>query len=359
MGLRKISSRYRLLSLAVLLSAALHAAVFVAARGGAGEKAEPSPILFSASLEPAGLSLDDAAGPPPAATSKPKPQARKPRVKKAPEPPHAEEMIASAPQIPVDEPADPELLNTAEAMPAVEEKPDVVALAAPTPPPPVADPMPEKFPAGALPGNIRITYALTSNFADGRAVYEWERDGDKYVISGEAEAVGFFTLFLEGRILQETRGRITDQGLRPERFVERKPGSPPEGLEFDWNAGKVTFEKGDDKRVDDLKGATVDWLSMIFQLAAKPPTGPGAFDMRVFTQRRLYQFQLRVMGEEEIEIPLGKVRALHLRHANEEKNEVVDVWLGVDHHYMPVKMRYPVARNRVMVEQTATDVVAH
>jgi hypothetical protein len=64
------------------------------------------------------------------------------------------------------------------------------------------------------------------------------------------------------------------------------------------------------------------------------------------------------MGEEEIEIPIGKVRTLHLRHVNELKSEFVDVWLGVDHHYMPVKMRYPVARNRVMVEQTATRILA-
>jgi hypothetical protein len=267
-------------------------------------------------------------------------------------------MVAAAaePEIVAPEAAEPEALNTVEAS-AVEEKPEVVALAAPTAPVRAPDPLPERFPAGALPGSIKITYSLTSNFADGRAVYEWERDGDQYVISGEAEAVGFFTLFLEGRIRQESRGRITDAGLRPERFVEIKPGSPPEGLEFDWAGGKVTFDKGGDKRVDDLKDNTVDWLSMIFQLAARPPKSE-AFDMRVFTQRRMYQFQLRVMGEEEIEIPIGKVRTLHLRHVNELKSEFVDVWLGVDHHYMPVKMRYPVARNRVMVEQTATRILA-
>ena len=355
--LRDLFPRYRLLSLAVLLSAALHAAVFVTTPRGAGETPEAAPVLFSANREPGGMSLGDTASPPPAAA--PAKPARKPRARKPPEPPRADEMVAAAPAPVVEEAAEPELLNTAEASPAADEKPDVVALATPSVPKPAPEPVPERFPAGALPGNIKITYALTSSFADGRAVYEWEREGDQYVISGEAEAVGFFTLFLEGRILQETRGRITEQGLRPERFVETKPGSPPEGLEFDWGAGKVTFEKGGDKRVDDLKdGSTVDWLSMIFQLAAKPPKGPGAFDMRVFTQRRMYQFRLRVMGEEEIEIPIGTVRTLHLRHVNEEKNEYVDVWLGVDHHYMPVKMRYPVARNRVMVEQTATRIVA-
>jgi hypothetical protein len=37
---------------------------------------------------------------------------------------------------------------------------------------------------------------------------------------------------------------------------------------------------------------------------------------------------------------------------------VVDVWLGLDHHYLPVKLRYPVAKNRLTVEQSATRVVA-
>jgi hypothetical protein len=56
---------------------------------------------------------------------------------------------------------------------------------------------------------------------------------------------------------------------------------------------------------------------------------------------------------EEITIPLGKVRALHLRHAGDTQVEQVDVWLGLDHHYLPVKMRFPVARNRLVVEQNA------
>jgi hypothetical protein len=31
----------------------------------------------------------------------------------------------------------------------------------------------------------------------------------------------------------------------------------------------------------------------------------------------------------------------------------VDVWLGIEQNYLPVKMRYPIAKNRLVVEQTA------
>jgi hypothetical protein len=139
--------------------------------------------------------------------------------------------------------------------------------------------------------------------------------------------------------------------LRPDKFSEQKPGSPPEGLEFDWAGRKVTFDRHGEKSTEELGDNTVDWLSMIFQMAHRPPSSDD-FDLRVYTQRRLYTFRLKVLGEDQLDLPIGKVRAIHLRHADEEKKEYVDVWLGVDQHYMPVKLRFPVAKNRIMVEQT-------
>ena len=220
---------------------------------------------------------------------------------------------------------------------------------------PIPTPVPPKFPVEGLPARLSVTYSLTSAFADGRAVYDWSRDGERYEITSEAEAVGFFAVFLEGRIRQEARGTVTGEGLRPERFVEHRPNADDEGVEFDWAGKQVTFQRGSSKRTESITGNSVDWLSMIFQLAHVPPSGE-TFDLQVFTQRRFYKFQLKILGVEAIEIPLGKVRALHLRHENPEDQEVVDVWLGVDLHNLPVKLRFPVARNRVMVEQVATDI---
>ena len=356
-GPRDLLLRYRVPALAVLLSAMLHAALIATTPGSARERDdEAGDAVYTASLGEAAL-VAEAPAP---ATPKPKAASARPRAKKsvAPPPaPKADEIVAEAavPQ-PASEtpPIDHELVKAPE--PEEEEQapaPELLALAPATTLPDAAAAR-ESFPTQALPGKMKITYALNSSLADGRAVYEWERDGDEYVITGEAQAVGFITsLFLEGRVLQETRGKVTPEGLRPSRFTEQRPGARLEGLEFDWSQGKVTFEKGDEKRSAELKDNTVDWLSMIFQLAHQPPQGE-SFEIRVFTQRRMYQFKLRVLGEEQIEIPIGKVRTLHLRHENEAQNEYVDVWLSLQHHNMPVKMRYPVARNRFMVDQTAT-----
>jgi hypothetical protein len=342
-------NRYRIVALAIAVSAAVHAAVFVGMPARFDPLEEKPGVAYSASLDSGpGLVAQPATSAP--APARKRAARTRSRVAIAPMP--LLEPIAAGETLP--DPANAMAEPVLEPAPE-EPKPDVVAMAQPAAPIPALEPA--KFPVQALPSSMSITYSLTSSFADGRAVYNWERDGDKYTITSEAEAVGFFTLFLEGRILQESTGTVTPEGLRPDRFVERKPGTANEGLQFDWTGHKVTFDRNNEKKTEDLADNTVDWLSMIFQMAHMPPSGE-SYDLRVYTQRKLYKFNLKILGEEEIEIPIGKVRALHLRHIDPEDGQVVDVWLGNDQHYLPVKLRYPVARNRLSVEQVATRVTA-
>lgn len=345
----ELVQRYKLTGAALAVSAALHAAVFLGMPARLESIDETPGIAYAATLDPAATAEVSAA---PAPTPVPKPAA-KPRAKKIAVP----IPVAAAPEdvVPAAEPV--AVASAAAKQPEPEKvdetRPEVVALAQPAVPIPALEP--PKFPVAALPERISITYALTSPVADGRAVYEWTREGDRYEITSEAEAVGFVTIFfLEGRIRQKSVGVVTPEGLRPTRFTEYRTGADDEGVAFDWAGKQVTFERfGKEPRSQPLTDNSIDWLSMIFQLAHVPPQGE-SFDLHVFTQRRFYAFKLRVLGVEEIEVPLGKVRATHLRHTNEQGNEVVDVWLGIDQHNLPVKLRYPVAKNRLTVEQVAT-----
>lgn len=357
----EIFSRYRVAGLAVVISAAVHAAVFVGLPRHIEAMDDGNAVVYSASLDPAAAVVTEpapAARPRRAASSKPRSRLAPPPIPEA-----ALEPLPALPPQPEIAALAPDLIDQAkaDAAAAAPAQAGVVALAQPTADAAGAPAQAgaERFPVEALPASLSISYKLTSSFADGLAEYTWSRDGDNYTITGEAEAVGFFTLFFEGRILQESRGTVTATGLRPERFVERKPNTAAESLEFDWPARQVTMDRGGNKKkTAALTDNTVDWLSMIFQMAHKPPTGD-SMELRVFTQRKLYRFQLKVLGEEEIQIPLGRVRALHLRHIDpDDKTEIVDVWLGVDQHHLPVKLRYPVARNRLVVEQIATKVTS-
>ena len=337
----QLARRYRLLALAVLASAALHAAIMFNMPRRIAAIEDDKPPVYEAMLQ----------APPPLAVPAPPPPAAPPARRPA-RPSRAAVRVPpdALAALPVDTASD----AGPEAAPGLAQAPEMLALAQPASPVKALEA--PSFPVEALPPRVSIDYQLLSSFAEGKATYRWEREGDDYRISGEAEAEGFFALFLEGRIVQESRGTVGPAGLRPDRFVEQRPNAGEEGLTFDWPGRTVTFQRGGDSRTTPLADNTVDWLSMIFQLAHVPPAAE-TFEMQVFTQRRLYRFRLQVLGVETIDIPLGRVRALHLRHADPAaKNENVDVWLGVDQHYLPVKLRYPVARNRLVVEQVATRV---
>ena len=346
---RLLAPALRPATVAVAISAALHGAALT----GIGVPGEGDANLeipsYTATLEPPAFTAPPPAESLPAPKPAPRPRPRPRKTFAFPD-----ETLALLPdsveqaQAATTEPASEELQR-------LEPLPEVVALAKPAEP--VAPPEFPAFRPDALPAEVTIAYSLTSAFADGEAEYTWKRDGERYEITGFAQASGFFTLFLEGHIDQKASGRVTAEGLRPERFTERRGETPEEGLAFDWDAHQVEFRRGDSTRTAPLTDSPVDWLSMIFQLAHMPPKGD-TMALRVFTQRRLYEYRLQVVGPEVLELPFGAARTLHLRHAGAKPEETVDVWLGVDQHYLPVKLRYPVARNRLVVEQTATSVRA-
>ena len=349
-------SRYRFLAVALAASAALHAALFVsvppppnpvevAAQPFSAELLPPPPAPAPVEAKPAPAPKPVAQRPPPRLHPAPrravaKPPAPAPKLLSA---------VAPSPELPVVAPA---------AAKEPSPPPEKIALAEPIipwmPDLPPAAPEPPLFPMDALPERLSIDYRLSTGPLTAHAVYRWRRKGDTYRITGEGEATGLFRLFRNESILQESEGIITSAGLRPERFLEKRTGADDEGLDFDWLKHQVTLEHGDTQKTMALSDDTVDWLTMIFQLAHVPPRDGGqTLDLRVFTQRKLYDFTLKVVGLEDIDIPLGKVRALHLRHVDPKDGDVIDVWLGVDQHYLPVKMRYPVAKMKFMVEQDA------
>jgi hypothetical protein len=353
---KRFVGRYRVAFIALGISAMVHAAVFV------GIPNESPDLMFGDGDSPGteySATLEGAQAPSVAPAPAAKPAAKRvARARPKFQPIAVPDEIAPVSAAPLaqqmDEAAIEPVVTPVET--GAQSPLDKIALAQPATP--VAAMEPPKFPVDALPASLSIEYKLTSAFADGRAKYSWSRNGDDYTINGEAEAQGFFALFLEGRLRQESAGKVTPEGLRPDHFTEHKPGNPvAEGIQFDWTAGKAILDKGDNKpkTVDISSGNTVDWLSMIFQLAHTPPSGE-TYDLRVFTQRRFYEFHLIVVGTEEIEIPLGKVRTFHLRHVDPQDASAIDVWLGIDQHYLPVKLRYPVAKNRLMVEQLATGI---
>lgn len=200
--------------------------------------------------------------------------------------------------------------------------------------PVAAEPPPAEL---ALPPQGEIVYTVLRGEPPaiiGRSVQSWELRENGYRITSVMETVGLAALLRPARLESESRGRIVASGLAPESFVSRRPGKDGaervERVDFDWAGNVARFNSG---ATAPLATGAQDLLSFNFQLGWLSKTG----EMAIATTKKLGRYRLELIAEELLETPVGLLRTLHFRAPGETTTEV---WLAVDRHLLPVKIRH-------------------
>lgn len=207
-------------------------------------------------------------------------------------------------------------------------------------------------PEPRLPPQGMIRYRVDrgdSNFAIGTALHEWAIDGERYRLTSRLETTGLVWLFRALRIDMESRGLLSAEGLQPEMFTVLRNGEEArEKAFFDWQA--MTVRVGDRPAQVVARGAQ-DLLSFNYQLGFSLPRGMGSV-LPIATGRKYGVYRLEVLGDEEIEVPAGVMRTLHLRAPGVNTTEL---WLAYDYLLLPVKIRHVDSRGESLV-QVATEI---
>jgi len=250
--------------------------------------------------------------------------------------------IAAAPRTapqPETVPAAPSPVPAAEpAVPAAE--PVVVASAAPT-----VFQSPEAPPLPSFPRKGRITYSLTigpDHTTVGRTVQTWEFDGAQYTLGSQSESTGLIEMFRPHRYHYLSRGTVSDQGLRPERFVASvKRGSRSEEslAVFNWNEGQVRLGRMPQQATVALPAGSQDIISFMYHLALVPPA-PGRITLPFTRGRQLEITSFDVLPAETIDTPLGRLRAVPVIQTRESGRESLAVWLATEYRNLPIRIRF-------------------
>lgn len=310
---------------AAALSAAAHAALLAGAWITMPETAPELPPL-QASLQP----------PPPP----PKPLPR--RVEPQPRSTQPKRIAAAPPATPQPEiviPAIPEPVAVAEPVDPAPE-PVAVASAAPT-----VFQAPETPPLPSFPRKGRITYILTmgpDQTPVGRTVQTWEFDGTQYTLGSQSESTGLIEMFRPHRYHYLSKGTVSDQGLRPDRFlasVKRGSRSEESLAVFNWEEGQVRLGRMPQQTTVALPAGSQDIISFMYQLALVPPA-PGRITMPFTRGRQLESTSFDVLPEETIETPLGRLRAVPVIQSRENGRESLAVWLAKEYRNLPIRIRF-------------------
>jgi hypothetical protein len=170
----------------------------------------------------------------------------------------------------------------------------------------------------------------------GSAVLDWRHDGQQYEAQLELSASG------RTPRVQRSEGRITAQGLAPERFSDK--ARTEQATHFDREGGRVVFSNNQPQAA--LATGMQDRLSVVVQLAVLIAAQPASFTrgtqitIPTATTREAQEWTFSVEGEEDLQLPGGEVRALKLQRLPQGPyDQKVELWLAPRMDYAPVRVR--------------------
>ncbi len=268
----------------------------------------------------------------------------KPAVKSRPKPAQAARLTTGKPS-PHAESGENKPAEIAPNLPSTVGPADPAVVVATT----VAAPVKPLLPAK---GSMRfVIFYGTQGFQIGRAEHRWAFTEDgRYRLTGMTETSGLVALFKPLVFENESRGRLAAGGLQPETYRTRKNGKDAnENADFDWSTVEVRLSRSG--ATQPVNPGAQDILSLNYQLAYLRQPEDGA-TVGVVTGKKYDRFALDSLGEEEIDLPAGHFRTLHLRAMGDT---VTEIWIALDRHRLPVKIRYTDKKGDIF-EQVATEI---
>ena len=275
---------------------------------------------------PVQLAAQPAPKPPPVIKpASPPPRYIEPAAPPLPEPPQAQPEPAdlAAPSA-LNEPTD-----LAPALAPVDTAPSTIAMDEA----PIAPSGPALNP---LPRRLTLEFRARYGVASGQQTLLWVNEGERYTITSIISPQGMASLFFSGQLVQTSRGRIVATGLQPEEFWDQR-GDKRSQSRFDYATQTVLNESSKGARTFPLPLGLQDAQSLLFQLALTAPP-PAESDNPVFNGKKVRSYRYRVVGEENLQTPLGLLRTLHMARLTDTNTERFEIWLAIDRHYLPVKL---------------------
>jgi hypothetical protein len=136
---------------------------------------------------------------------------------------------------------------------------------------------------------------------------------------------------------QTSEGQVTSRGLTP-RFFATESAKGKSTATFDWALGELKLAGANWSETLPLPKDAQDPLSALLQLSFQPPRDVVSAPVTDGTTTETYSWQ--VQGEESLTLDSGSFKTLHISKQRAPDEAGVEIWLSLEHHYLPVKIVY-------------------
>jgi hypothetical protein len=177
--------------------------------------------------------------------------------------------------------------------------------------------------SAAPPQRVEIGYEIAR---DGSVLAEvnqrLEHNGRSYRLSESWKGKGMYSL--RGEATRTSQGAVAADGLRPQKFEDKRPGRDTRHAEFDPAAKTPTLQRQDQ-------------LSFIWTFAFAPPRD--AVMVSVADGKHATSYTYQVAGRERVKTPAGEFDALKLaKRKDNPQDKATEIWLAIDRQYVPVRV---------------------
>ena len=191
---------------------------------------------------------------------------------------------------------------------------------------------------GSAVGKASITYNLV--------------DGSHYQLKWLTEGRGLAALIFPD-LLQISEGVVTKTGLQPNKYLYQfgNKADKTRTANFDWPNKIATLQTAKGTQTVDLDEGTQDLLSFMYQFMFVAPLQ--TMQIPIATGKKLAIYDYSFEGEVNITSALGELKTMHIVHNGGDSDEKTELWLAIDYQYVPVKIR-KIEKNGDVVEMLAT-----
>ena len=168
-------------------------------------------------------------------------------------------------------------------------------------------------------------------------------DGSRQFKSA-SKAKGVFSFFKPDLVEETSTWSFLGSQIRPQHYLYERTGGKKEkymSLDFNWQKNQLHI---DDKKQPwhlKLEVGTLDKLVYQLALMSDLATEQTSFTYRIADGGKLKTYDIRILEEEEITTPLGKIDTIKLiRHRSDKNKRQTILWCAPKLNYLPVKLEH-------------------
>lgn len=194
--------------------------------------------------------------------------------------------------------------------------------------------------ATQLPLRIEAKYDILKHGIKLAEVNEvFERNNGHYRIVSVTKSVGLLAMIEAETITYTSEGEISGQRLLPKHFTHtrKKRDDKNSRADFDWEHSELTLSNHSGIELVALPTPSQDRLSMMYQFVIQPPHQQPEVRFNMTNGKKLEDYRFQLTPATTVEVPFGKLRSNYLHTAPQQTQWKFELWLAVDHAYVPVK----------------------